>query len=224
MAGHRKHPKRSKRQENSKKFVELTDEERKRFNQLIVPKLPMVRQLVAFYTTNASHFDDNYSCVLSDLACYIKNFDISRKECLDSWIHVTVKNCVRKNSIKLDSYTKHISAVPYEEYTSDYVLASPFKGESGIFNGISDKMYNALMKVPAAKLESLLLLLKGYSIKEIVELEAKKGLVRVPSEDAVKKRIYSAKEILYEELYGRKRPPNHKSGSGFSKGGKGADR
>lgn len=184
----------------------------------------MVKQLVAFYSTNISYFDDNYNCVLADLACYIKNFDISRKECLDSWIHVTVKNCVRKNCIKLDNYKKLVSGIPCEEYTSGYVLASPFKDEGGIFNGISDKMYNALMKVPTIKLEPLLLLLKGYSIREIVEMEAKKGLGRVPSEDAVKKRIYSAKEILYEELYGKKRPPNHKSGNGVSKGGEEANR
>ena len=48
------------------------------------------------------------------------------------------------------------------------------------------------------------------------------GSLKKPSEYAIKCRIFSAKNILYKELYGRKRPTSDKNNKDVSKGGEGA--
>ena len=72
-------------------LTELTDEEREKFEKLVVPHLSEIKQLVAYYSTNPTYFEDNYCFVLEELACYINNFDTSRMDKLKSWIHVVVK-------------------------------------------------------------------------------------------------------------------------------------
>lgn len=211
-----------KSKKGAKKFTELTDEQRKKFEQLVVPNIPKVKQLVAYYSTNPTYFDDNYSCALEDLACYIDNFDTSRMDKLNSWIHVVVKNCVNKSNERNRRAQDLLSSVPCEEYTSRCTLISSNHSEMNLFDGISDEMYNALMKIPAFKLEPFLYSVQGYSVKEIIEIEMKNGNLKVASEYAIKCRIFSAKNILYKELYGYKRPTMGKNNKDVSKGGKGA--
>lgn len=203
--------------------VELTDEDRRKFKELVMPQLDNIKRLVAYYSTNPTYFNDNYSCVLEDLARHIHSFDESRMESLKSWTHVAVKNCVLKCN-ELNTRSKSfISDVPYENYTSSYTLADSICAEkSGLFDNISDDVYNALMKVPIFKLRPLLNSIKGYTINEIIQLEMDAGSKVESTAYAIKCRIFSAKQIIYKELYGHKRPTIVKSRKGVSKGGEGA--
>ena len=205
-----------------KRLTELTDEEREKFEKLVVPHLSEIKQLVAYYSTNPTYFEDNYCFVLEELVCYINNFDTSRMDKLKSWIHVVVKNCVNKHNDKNNKFQSLLSGVCYEAYTSRCTLAASPSCTTNLFENISDEMYNALMKVPAFKLRPFLYSVQGYSIKEIIQLEMEAGSLKKPSEYAIKCRIFSAKNILYKELYGRKRPTSDKNNKDVSKGGEGA--
>lgn len=214
----------TKPRKGARRYQELTEEQREKFNELVVPNLGKVRQLVAYYSTNPTYIEDNYGNALEELACYIDNFDTSRMDKLNSWIHVVVKNC----TIKANEYNSRshglISDVPCENYSSAYTLVSHSHEEGSLFDNISDEMYNALMQIPTFKLEPFLYSVQGYSIREIVKIELENGNLDVPSEYAIKCRIFSAKNILYEKLYGGKRPTMGKNGKGVSKGGRGFSR
>lgn len=186
------------------------------FEELVVPRLEKIKQLVAYYSNNPTHFSDNYSAVLEELACYIRNFDMEKKDKIESWIHVVVKNCVNKHNERNSRMRGVLSDIPFEEYTSSSVASSysQYMGRS-LMDCISDKMRRALMKVPMYKLEPFIYSVQGYSIREIIKMEMENGNLSKPSECAIKCRIFSAKNIIYRELYGRKRPTIAQCGKSF---------
>lgn len=71
-------------------------------------------------------------------------------------------------------------------------------GFGSLADNVSDKVYNALMQIPAHRLSPFLLFVQGHGIREITSIEYKMGHLERRSEDMVKSRIFWAqKELQY---------------------------
>lgn len=186
-----------------KKFSEITDEERELFDELIVPKLEFIKSLVRNYTDSAEYVDDNYNICLSEFACYIKSFDKSKMNKLNSWIHVTVKRCCFRMNVKNRTIHKNDSGVQLESYMESTTcsLRSTEKTRCKSFiDNISDELYDALMEVPLNKLSPFLLYVQGYKMEDIADIEYKLGHVTKKSVFAVKCRIFKARDMVKKKL------------------------
>lgn len=188
----------------TKKNTALTEEERKLFNELIVPRMNDINNLVALYSESARDFDDNKSVCLSEMACYIKSFDVTKMGKLRSWIHVCVKNCIlRRNKKKKKSSAGNESGLSVESYmesTTSSPVAPSYVSESSLFDNISDEMYDALMKLSFDELRPFLLYAQGYSLREIAKIEFQNGNLQSESVYIIRCRVKSAKSSLKKIL------------------------
>lgn len=201
-----------KRQEKPKRLTKkntvLTDEEKRLFDELIVPNMQDVNNLVAFYSNNIQDFDENKAICLDEMACYIKSFDTSKMSKLRSWIHVCVKNCIKrqdKRRSKMNSLQSGVSLDSYMDSTNDAPVSSCYNITlSSLFDNISDEVYNALMKLPYSDLEPFLLSVQGYTFSEIAKIEYKKGRTKSKSVYDIRCKIENAKYTLKKLLNGYK--------------------
>ena len=194
-----------RKERKTKKNTELTDEERKLFDELIVPNMGDINNLVAYYSNSARDFDDNKSICLDEMACYIKSFQTSKIGKIRSWIHVCVKHCIeRENKRRATSFAHQKSEVPIESYMDSTknspVADSSSWSELSLFDNISDEMYRALMKIPLEELRPFMLYAQGYSMSEIAEIEYNAGNIASKSVYIVRGRVSNAKIVLKKIL------------------------
>ena len=123
------------------------------------------------------------------------------KRSLKTWIHIVTKRCCYNQNKFL---AKHNALLDGMQFRADGEL--PFGGETyemhsvSLADNLSDKVYRAMINVPAEYLSSFLLYLDGYSPKEIAEIEFEKKLIPRYSEDLIKKKLTLCKKLLREEL------------------------
>lgn len=68
------------------------------FDKLIVPYLSNIKQLICYYTKNTNDIEDNFQEVCISLFTSIDKIDPTNN--LRSYIHVSVKHCCMKTSVK----------------------------------------------------------------------------------------------------------------------------
>lgn len=180
------------RQLNHRKKTEL-------FNKYIAPKFEFVKSLTRNYTNRFQDIEENYNYVLAQLFNYIGSYDT--KMSLDTWIHICTKRaCFNQNKkrAKLASYHTDVTMCPSEVLHQNGTSNMVDAGFGMLADNVSDRMYNALMKIAPHRLSPFLLLAQGYGIREITEMEWKAGHLEKRSEDMVKSRIFWArKELQY---------------------------
>lgn len=91
------------------------------------------------------------------------------------------------------------------EALEQHGTANMIEAEYGsLADNLSDKVYQAMMRIDPYKLSPFLLYAQGLGIREIAKAEWKAGHLEKKSEDLVKSRIYWAKKQLqyYLKEYG----------------------
>lgn len=185
--------------EESKKSRELTQEERDRFNKLIVPKMKMIRQLVGFYINdcNVQDFEAFYNTCLYELAIYSYTFDTSEMEKLNSWIHVCVKRCVCRQNLKAYKERTKWTGVSMDSFVDSTTHSPSILTEPVPFvDAIPDYLYNALLELPTKLLKPMLLSVQGYHIDDIMEIGIADGWIGDECRQTVNRRILEAKSVL----------------------------
>lgn len=170
------------------------------FKRLIEPRIEQVRNLVKRYANNYQDVDSYLSHVLEQIYKYIHTYDQSKS--LDTWLHIVTKrscfNLNKKDAARLSHYAGEEPPIEIIDRSAG------FDGEfSMLLDNISDEVYDALMQISPLKLSAFFLQMQGYSIKEIVEIERKRGHLEKSanlSVEIVKSRIYCCKNQLQKIL------------------------
>lgn len=206
MAGTRKTITNSDAKKKRQKYEQLSDAQKQAlFKQLIEPHLTIIKSLVVKYTDKYQDVEDNNIYVLSQLYSYIHTYN--QAQSLKTWIHIVTKRACFNRNRKRSQYLPIQADIEmcsnealHQHGTANIVEA----GFGTLADNLSDKVYQAMMKVDPYKLSPFLLYVQGIGIREIARMEWKVGHMDKKSEDLVKSRIYWAKKQLqyYLKEYG----------------------
>lgn len=143
-----------------------------------------------YYSNWGSDVDYNYSVTMERFFRYINNYNHEKP--IDTWIHICVKNTMtrlnkefakekqRRTGIELDQAIRTAN-----QPTTDIAI-----GQRPLSETLPDEIYNALLTIPEHKLSPFLLHVQGYSVREIAQMEYKKGNTPKLMVDAIKARIF----------------------------------
>lgn len=188
------------------RYEQLTETQKKiLFKQLVEPHLTIIKSLVVKYTDKYQDVEDNNIYALSQLYAYIHTYDQSQP--LKTWIYIVVKRaCFNRNKkqaqyMSFQTDIEKCSNETLHQHGTANIVETDF---GSLADNLSDKVYQAMMKVDPHKLSPFLLYAQGLGIREIARMEWKAGHMDNKSEDLVKSRIYWAKRQLqyYLKEYG----------------------
>ena len=181
-------------------YVKASKEEKDRlFSIYIEPNKEFVYSLAVHYTDRKQDIDANYNYTLSQLYRYIASYN--PKMPLMTWLHIVTKRyCFHQNKER----ARDNRMLDGMQFRADGELPTgsgtyeinPFS----LLDNCSDDVYYALTKVPSENLSALLLQTQGYSIKEITEIEYKRGHLERQCEDLIKRRLACCRKELKEIL------------------------
>lgn len=176
-------------------LVKEHDRNEQLFNELIRPKMGYVRSLVEYYSSWCSDIDYNYSVVLERFFRYIGTYD--RKQPLDTWIHICVKNGVFRLNHEFAKEKDRRTGVEFEQVARSAGQTSDItEGQRSLAESLPDEVYSALLSIPAHKLSPFLLYVQGYSLKEIAQMEYENGNTPEYMLETVKSRIFWTRSRL----------------------------
>ena len=190
-------PSKSHYVKKEKKVIPVKDHDRNEllFNELIKPKLGYVRSLVEYYSSWGSDIDYKFSVVLERFFRYIGTYD--RKQPLDTWIHICVKNCSFRLNHEFAKEKEHRTGVEFDQVARSTGQTSDIaEGQRSLAESLPDEVYSALLAIPAHKLSPFLLYVQGYSVKEIAQMEYEKGNTPEYMLETVKSRIFWTRSRL----------------------------
>lgn len=172
-------------------------EKERLFNIYVKPNLSTVKSLARQYTSRRQDIDANYNYCLAQLYHYIGSYNPSQK--LTTWLHICVKRaCFHEDQKRADEAT-HWTDMKMCTQDDLHQHGNNMSVEAGfgtLIDNISDRMYDALMQIPAERLSPFLLHVQGLRIREITASEWERGHLERRSEDLVKSRIYWARKQL----------------------------
>ena len=172
------------------------------FDKFVTPYLRMIYKLCIGYTCHPENIRDNYTEVLANMYKYIESYDPNRS--IHTWLHIVTKRCVfdldkkrnKQNNMwnwddEIDTFScngdsgstsyKSMNLDNYREFYNDDILA-------------------ALDQLKPSYKRALLLQQAGYKLKEIAEIENKKGALESRNIETVKSRLFLARQQLQQLL------------------------
>mgnify|MGYP002521473113 FL=1 len=182
---------------------EVIAQRRKLFDEYVMPFLNMVYSLTRKYSSHPSHVQENYTQVLSTLYRGINTYNPERP--IRTWLHICTKRKVfeiernrnrYENSID-DSHDVYLLAD--DEIEGDHVSSNAMciANYRELYN---DDILAVIDSMTPIHRDALLLQLEGHSLKEIAEIERKKGTLESGNIDTIKSRLFLARQKLKKEL------------------------
>lgn len=174
------------------------------YNQWITPRMGDVKSLIRYYISDHNQYDHIFSETCESLLKYIHTYN--PEQSIDTWLHVVVKRKVfaeekkhqRLNANKTDYLLEdNLQNAIFEEpsATTEDPLDMEFYKQH-----LSDIPYRALCGLDKNLRNPLLMLINGYSIKEITQHELDRGALDWFSVNAIKTRISIAKDTMRRKM------------------------
>ncbi len=160
----------------------------------------MVYKLVMQYSSSPSNWEENYTDVLVNLYRYIETYDESKS--IKTWLHIVTKRHVfelerrRRAAANFDD-DKDIEV--FEDITDDEP-SSNCMGVDNYREYYSDAILEVLDMMKPIHRDALILQEAGYSLKEIVEIEHKKGTLASKNIETIKSRLHLARQFMKKHL------------------------
>lgn len=174
----------------------------KLFNQYVQPYLNMIYKLCINYTDNPEDVEENYTEVLANFYRNIETYDTSRSIC--TWLHIVTKRHVFKLNDKRKKYELQKRELACDNQSSDCMDKDPEcledLTEENYHSLCSDEVAKALDRLKPIYRNALLLQQAGYSIKEIAEIEHRRGTLDSCNLNTVKSRLLLAHQFLRKYL------------------------
>lgn len=186
-----------------KKANNLTSTERlELYNQHIVPYERMIYALVRKYSFDKDNVEDNYNQCLYNFYHNIHTYDPSRS--IRTWIHVICKRFVFKLELErskamptTDDYDiENDELFSYDQFAFPLRDITPDNWRSAL----SDGELKAINSMKPIYIESLLLQMMGYTLKEIADISYQNGNLKTNNIDTIKSRLFLAKKFLKQHL------------------------
>lgn len=184
---------------------EVIKRRRALFDKYVAPFYNMIYSLVRDYSNSKSKeiVEENYTIVLTTLYRGIETYNPERP--IRTWLHIVTKHRVfeleerRRRYENLMDYDQNVYALVDDAED----VESPSENVMGIDNYrelYNDDILAVLDSMKPIHRDALLLQEAGYSLKEIAEIEQKKGTLKSGNIDTVKSRLFLARQKLKREL------------------------
>lgn len=184
---------------------EVIERRRALFDKYVAPFYNMIYSLVRDYSSSKSKeiVEENYTIVLTTLYRGIETYNPEKP--IRTWLHIVTKRQVfeieerRRRYENLMDYDQNVYALVDDAVN----VESPSENVMGIENYrelYNDDILAVLDSMNPIHRDALLLQEAGYSLKEIAEIEQKKGTLKSGNIDTVKSRLFLARQKLKREL------------------------
>lgn len=172
------------------------------FNQYVMPFVNMIFKLCKEYSWRPENVEENYSEVMVNFYRRIETYDPDRP--IRAWIHTCVKHqvwaCEKQRQIHNNKdYDNDIEDYEEELLADDHV-SSNVLGIDNWREHYSQDIIDVLDELKPRHRDALILQESGYSLKEIAEIEFKKGSLRSPNTETIKSRLRLARQHLKSRL------------------------
>lgn len=188
------------------KAKELDPETSRRRNELfqkyIVPYYNMIYFLVKKYSYCYENVEENYNETLMNLYRGVETYDPSRP--IKTWIHIVVKRHVfdleRKRLKRMKNDNVH-DVDGFEETTASPDAPTFRTMDTDNFRELySDEVLEVLDMLKPIHRDAIILQEAGYSLKEIADIEYRKGTLKSHNIETVKSRLYLARQFMKKYL------------------------
>ena len=171
------------------------------YNKYVKPFYNMIYKLSMEYSHSPENVEENYTEVLTNFYRRIETYDPSRS--IRTWLHICTKRHImaleRKRQASSINYDNNIEKYGDDIFNFDHVGANlmDINNYREMYNDDSLKVLDELKPIHR---DALLLQEAGYSLKEIVEIEYKKGTLKSRNIETVKSRLFLARKYLKKHL------------------------
>lgn len=172
------------------------------FDKYVTPYLNMVYKLCINYTYHPANVEENYTEVLINFYRRIETYDPQKS--IHTWLHIVTKRQVFEIEKRRRQHDRKTFNDDIENYSNDIPEdGEPTENMMGVEN--YTEMYNddilaLLEEMKPIHKDALLLQEAGYSLKEIAEIEYKKGTLKSRNIETVKSRLFLARKFLKNNL------------------------
>lgn len=172
------------------------------FNKYIMPFLNMIYKLCKNYSNAPQNVDENYSDVLVNFYRRIETYDTSRP--IHAWIHTCVKRQVWASEKRRAAHYNKDYDNDIEDYAEELIddehISSSVLGIDNWREYYSPDIVSVLDEMNHVHRDALILQEAGYSLKEIAEIEYKKGSLKQPNIETIKSRLRVARFYLKDNI------------------------
>lgn len=173
------------------------------FDKYVSPYQNLIYKLCINYTTNKANVQENYNDVLVNFYRGIETYNPTMS--IITWLHIVTKRHVfemekrrRRQEINKD-YDVDIEccdgSIDQEDEPSGNVL-----GIDNYREYYNDDILAVLDQMKDIHRDALIYQESGYSLKEIAEIEFKKGRLKSRNIETIKSRLFHARQFLQEHL------------------------
>lgn len=172
------------------------------FNKYIVPFSYMIFKLCKDYSWNNNNVEENYSEVMVNFYRRIDTYDTSRP--IKAWIHTCVKHqvwaCERQRQVHNNKNNDHDIDEFKDEILDDDHVSMNVLGVHNWREHYNQDIVDVLDELKPRHRDALILQEAGYSLKEIAEIEYRKGSLKSPNIETIKSRLRLARQHLKNNL------------------------
>jgi RNA polymerase sigma factor (sigma-70 family) len=173
------------------------------FQKYVMPYKNMIYKLVMQYSWNMRNVRENYNEVLVNFYRGIETYDPSRS--IKTWLHICTKRCVLELERKCAESESNQPYCDNIDTLQDNIPDSenPSGNAMNIDNYrdfYNDDILQILDMMKPIHRDALLLQQAGYSLKEIADIEYKRGTLKSHNIETVKSRLYLARQFMKKYL------------------------
>ena len=161
----------------------------------------MVYKLCINYTYNSANVEENYTEVLVNFYRRIETYDPGRS--ILTWLHIVTKRQIAEIERRRRQHDN-------KDYDRDIEMYANMVFEDGQSGNVMDttnykELYNddilsVLENMKSIHRDAFLLQEAGYSLKEIADIEFKKGTLKSRNIETVKSRLFLARQYMKNRL------------------------
>lgn len=172
------------------------------FEKYVKPYLNMVYKLCINYTYNSANVEENYTEVLVNFYRRIETYDPDRS--ILTWLHIVTKRQIaeierKRKQLDINNYDQDIEMYADSVYSEGEVSGNAMDIDNyrELYN---DDILSVFDGMKSIHRDAFLLQEAGYSLKEIAEIEFKKGTLKSRNIETVKSRLFLARQHLKNHL------------------------
>ena len=186
--------------------VELDPEVQRRrnalFEQYVYPYRNMIYKLCIRYSWDSRNVEENYTEVLANFYRRIETYNPNLS--IRTWLHIVTKRHVIAIEKKRNSHNMEDELDEFADYGEDMMEddepSSNVLGADNYRQYYNDDILSLLDEMKPIHRDALILQESGYSLKEIVDIEYKKGSLKSRNIETVKSRLFLARQYLKKHL------------------------
>lgn len=172
------------------------------FNKYILPFSNMIFKLCKDYSWNHHNVEENYSEVMTNFYRRIDTYDTTLP--IKAWIHTCVKHQVWACERQRQAHNNKSDDNDIDDFKDDLLcddhVSMNVLGVENWRDYYNQDIVEVLDELKPRHRDALILQEAGYSLKEIAEIEYKKGSLKSPNIETIKSRLRLARQHLKNNI------------------------